>query len=238
MTCLSQIQVNIERNTCLKNQPFESTTTGPIFQSLRPDLEIPPRLQLDPNIWIARPQKTNMQQNMRCFWISNKILHLWIPFNILLNEILFIYSPYRLQLLYLWIPSFCLFSILVLDGWNLGDFDQPDWILGSQWNFGSLSCEKGWFLVFLMKGLIPLATFFQKQTKPPSCLTTRWFSPLSLEPINQQDSRLHNDILVNWMFFSSNILYTGPKKSWNLNLQWWKLILNHYRRRNYIIQKG
>lgn len=111
-------------------------------------------------------------------------------------------------------------------------------ILGSQWNFGSLSCEKGWFLVFLMKGLIPLATFFQKQTKPPSCLTTRWFSPLSLEPINQQDSRLHNDILVNWMFFSSHILYTGPKKSWNLNLQWWKLILNNYRRRNYIIQKG
>lgn len=197
----------------------------------------PPRLQLDPNIWIARPQKTNMQQNMRCFWISNKILHLSFT-NLVEWKSLYLFTLSAATSLFMNTQFFCRFSILVLDGWNLGDFDQPDWILGSQWNFGSLSCEKGWFLVFLMKGLIPLATFFQKQTKPPSCLTTRWFSPLSLEPINQQDSRLHNDILVNWMFFSSNILYTGPKKSWNLNLQWWKLILNHYRRRNYIIQKG
>ena len=132
MTCLSQIQVNIERNTCLKNQPFESTTTGPIFQSLRSDLEIPPpRLQLDPNIWIARPQKTNMQQNMRCFWISNKILHLWIPFTNLVEwKSLYLFTLSAATSLFMNTQFFCRFSILVLDGWNLGDFDQPDWILG------------------------------------------------------------------------------------------------------------
>lgn len=194
MTCLSQIQVNIERHTCLKNQPFESTTTGPSFQALLPDLEILP----PPPTWsqhLDRKTSKNKKHATKIWDVSGYLTKSYTfgyHLRILLNEILFIYSPPWLQRL----KSGCLWPT----GPSFRKQNMGPRLLGV--DFG---VPMEFWVPQLWKGLIPCVPYERVNSFgylfPKNKLNHQVAWPLggsALFPLNLSINKTRGSIMTSW----------------------------------------